>query len=161
MPRRGVTQSFFGSGLSTWTSRWRQRKGRPFQLSSLMLGHGGNCGSCKAKPFEQYRAANERCYRLMEQVDNLWICACMPWWIRGNKVHPSFPKLLDYLRSRIGFSKVAWGSDWPYCGASREFIFKSDYDTMVDFFRKETSSTEDERAQLLGGAAYEFLTGEK
>jgi len=133
---------------------------REFKDVRFMLGHGGNCGSCKAKPFEQYRAANERCYRLMEKVDNLWICACMPWWIRENKVHPSFPKLLDYLRSRIGFSKVTWGSDWPYCGASRQFIFKSDYDTVVDLFRKETPCTEEERAQLLGRSAYEFVTGE-
>ena len=61
----------------------------------------------------------------------------------------------------MGFSKVTWGSDWPYNGSSTNFCFKSDYATVIDYYRDFPFCSEAEREYLLSGAVHEFVTGSK
>ena len=131
---------------------------REFKDVRFMLGHGGNCGSIvDTQNWDKYLQANLKCYKLAAEADNVWICSCLPWWVRNNQVSPHLPKLLDFLRNHVGFSKVCWGSDWPWAVAS--ISFNSDYKTVVDFYRGFSPCSENEIEQLLGAAAYRFVTG--
>lgn len=132
---------------------------REFRDVRFMISHAGDCGSSLRKDWEEYLASNQRCFQLAAEVDNLWICSCMPWWFAGNEVNPMLEKQLRFLRNHVGFSKVTWASDWPYNGSSTEFCFNSDYATVVDFYRNLHFCSEDERESLLGKAAHEFVTG--
>ena len=85
----------------------------------------------------------------------------MPWWFADNEVHPLLEWQLKYLRDHVGFTKVTWGSDWPYNGSSTSFCFRSDYGTVVDYYRNLPFCSEEELESLLGGAAYEFVTGHR
>jgi len=131
---------------------------REFRDVRFMLGHGGNCGSIVyTKDWDEYLEANERCYRLVTEVNNLWIACCMPWWIRDDKINSLLSRLVEFLRDNVGFERVSWGSDWPWVNAN--ISFNSRYDTVVDFYRNFAGCTEDEVSMLLGNSAYEFLTG--
>lgn len=133
---------------------------REFKEVRFMLGHGGNCGRIVyTQNWDEYLAGNLRCYRLAAEVDNLWICSTMPWWIRANQINPFLPRLVEFLRKHVGFSRVCWGSDWPW--AIADISFNSDYKTVVDFYRNFSPCTEEELNQLLGKSAYAFITGEK
>ena len=132
---------------------------REFKDVRFMIGHGGDCGSILSKDWDAYLASNLRCYELAAELDNVWVCSCMPWWFVGNKVHPLLERQLRFLRDHVGFSKVTWGSDWPYNGSSKSFSFRSDYGTVVDYYRNLPFCSAEERQYLLGGAAHEFVTG--
>ena len=134
---------------------------REFTEVRFMIGHGGNCGSILSKDWDSYLASNLRCYELAAELDNVWVCSSMPWWFRDNEANPLLERQLRFLRDHVGFSKVAWGSDWPYNGSSRSFCFNSDYKTVVDYYRELPLCNDEEREYLLGKAAYEFVTGER
>jgi len=106
-------------------------------------------------------ASNLRCYELAAELDNVWVCSSMPWWFRDNEANPLLNRQLRFLRDYVGFSKVTWGSDWPYNGSSRSFCFNSDYQTVVDYYRELPFYNDEEREYLLGRAAYEFVTGDR
>jgi predicted TIM-barrel fold metal-dependent hydrolase len=143
---------------------------RGFPSVRFMLAHGGNCGSIVySESYDEYLRANERCHRFVAQVDNLALCMCVPWWIGSRHwplapgyswdgdVHPFFPKLMKHLREHVGFEKLCWASDWPYC--SWALSFNTTYPTVVDFFRHTAGLSERERACLMGGTASRFITG--
>lgn len=133
---------------------------REFSDVRFMLGHGGNCGRLVgAKDWETYLAGNRRCYELAAECDNVWVCSSMPWWFSQDEPNPLLKKQLRFLREHVGFSKVTWGSDWPYNGSSRDFCFKSDYQTVVDYYRQLPFCSDEEREWLLGRAAVEFVAG--
>lgn len=149
---------------------------REFKSVRFMMGHGGNCGSVVspetfsnsgagvdhkncAKTLKQYLETNRRIYDLAAEVDNLWICCCMPWWFQNNKVNSLLYEQLTFLKKHIGFEKVAWGTDWPWCGSSDAFCFKANYVTCVDAFKNISDCDEREIQLLLGGAAQLFLKG--
>jgi len=134
---------------------------REFSTVRFMISHGGDCGSILSAGWEAYIQSNQRCYELAAELDNLWICSCMPWWFLDNQANPLLQRQLVFLREHVGFSRVSWGSDWPYNGSSTSYCFKSDYATVVDFYRNLSFCSEAERASLLGTAAQEFVTGEK
>jgi predicted TIM-barrel fold metal-dependent hydrolase len=142
-----------------WDAYWDMYEGviRQFPGTRWMIGHAGNCGSIVGtKSWDDYLQGSLRCYRLAAELDNVWICSCMPWWISRDQVNPLLPKLLDYLREHVGFGRVTWGSDWPWAVA--DISFCSRYETVVDVFREFPCSAE-EKALLLGEAAHEFVTG--
>ena len=132
---------------------------REFSSVRFMIGHGGDCGSILSKDWDTYLASNLRCYELAAELDNVWVCSCMPWWFSGNKANPMLEKQVQFLRDHVGFSRVTWGSDWPYNGSSTNYCFKSDYATVVDFYRDLSLCSEDELEGLLGIAAHGFVTG--
>ena len=132
---------------------------REFSGVRFMISHAGDCGSVLREDWDNYLASNLQCFELAAELDNLWICSCMPWWFSGNKVNPLLERQLEFLRDNVGFSRVTWASDWPYNGSSTDFCFQSDYATVVDFYRNLPCGSQ-EREQLLGKAAEEFVTGE-
>jgi len=134
---------------------------REFENVRFMIGHGGDCCSVLSQDWDAYLASNLRCYDLAAELDNVWVCSCMPWWFTDNVVHRHLERQLRFLREHVGFSKVTWGSDWPYNGSSTSFCFRSDYATVVDYYRDLPFCTEEERRYLLGDAAHEFVTGSR
>ena len=127
----------------------------------FMISHGGDCGSVRSMDWDAYLESNRRCYELAARLNNVWICSCMPWWFADNKIHPLLERQLSFLRDHVGFSRVTWGSDWPYNGSSTSFCFKSDYRTVVNYYQSLPMCREEEREYLLGRAAYQFVTGHK
>ena len=134
---------------------------REFKDVRFMISHGGNCGTVISKDWEEYLEGNLRCYQMAAELDNLWICSCMPWWFSNNEANPLLEQQLKFLKDHVGFSKVSWGSDWPYNGSSRNFSFKSDYKTVVDYYRNLSFCGEDDLEYILGKSACEFITGQK
>lgn len=134
---------------------------REFREVRFMIGHGGDCGSILSKDWDTYLASNLRCYELAAELDNVWVCSCMPWWFSGNEPNPMLERQVKFLRDHVGFSKVSWGSDWPYNGSSTSYCFKSDYATVVDFYRQLPFCSEEDREWLLGRAALEFAVGKE
>ena len=134
---------------------------REYPEVRFMIGHGGgDCGhiAYDQPEIEAYLARNQRSYEMIAEWDNLWVAACMPWWFAGGQVLDLVAKQLDFLRAHVGFSKVAWGSDWPWLVA--DMSFRCDYPVLVDCYRNFPCA-EDEREYLLGKAAYEFITGQR
>lgn len=139
---------------------------REFKDVRFMIGHGGgDCGRIAYahvkngnRDFDLYLARNLRSYQLATELDNLWVCSCMPWWFVDGKVVDMAGKQLEFLRAHVGFSKIAWGSDWPWLVA--DMCFKCDYKLMVDYYRNYPCS-DNERERLLGKSAHEFITGER
>ena len=134
---------------------------REFSDVRFMISHAGDCGTIVEKDWASYLASNRRCFELAAELENLWICSCMPWWFDKNKVHPLLEQQLKFLKEHVGFSRVTWASDWPYSGGSTDFCFKSDYATVVDAYRNLGICGREELDSLLGGAACEFVTGRK
>ena len=132
---------------------------REFRNVRFMIGHAGDCGTILSGDWEAYLQSNKRCYELAAELDNVWICSCMPWWFAGDKVHPLLDRQISFLREYVGFSRVTWGSDWPYNGSGTSFSFKSDYLTVVDYYRNLPLLNETEREYILGKSAREFVTG--
>jgi predicted TIM-barrel fold metal-dependent hydrolase len=132
---------------------------REFPDVRFMIGHGGDCGSVLSQDWDAYLARNRRCWELAAELDNLWVCSCMPWWFAGNRAHHLLEGQLRFLMEHVGFSKVTWGSDWPYSGSGTDFSFKTEYATVVDYYRSLPFCSDAERMQLLGGSAYEFVAG--
>ena len=134
---------------------------REFKDVRFMIAHGGDCGSVRKAGWEAYLENNLRCYELVAELDNLWVCSCMPWWFAGDEIHPLLERQIRFLREHVGFSKVSWGSDWPYSGSGATFSFRSDYKTVVDYYRNLSICGDEEREWLLGRAAQEFVAGDK
>lgn len=143
---------------------------REFSGVRFMLAHGGNCGSIVyAEKFDDYLRANKRVHDFVAKVDNLALCLCIPWWISNREwdwqpdlawdrhIHPHFPKLMRHIRDHVGFDKLCWGSDWPYCAWDKSF--NSTYKTVVDFYRNSPVISPNDRAWLMGGTAQRFATG--
>ena len=133
---------------------------REFGEVRFMIGHAGNCGSALSADWDTYLAGNLRCYQLAAELDNVWVCSSMPWWFRDDEANPLLDQQLRFLREHVGFSRVAWGSDWPYNGSSKTYCFNSDYGTVVDYYRNLAFCNEGELEYLLGKAAQDFVTGE-
>jgi len=150
--------SFSGSRFDEFFDMFEQVI-REFREVRFMIGHAGDCGSILSKGRDAYLASNRRCYELAAELDNVWVCSCMPWWFTDNEPNPLLEQQLRFLREHVGFSKVTWGSDWPYNGSSTSFCFRSDYATVVDYYRDLPFCSEEERRGLLGGAAVAFVTG--
>ncbi len=130
---------------------------RKFPSVRFMLDHGGNCGTIVRTPdFRQYAKANIRCWKLAAEVDNLWVCSCMPWWFSDGEPHSFLVEQLNALKTIVAPDKICWGSDWPYMTNS----FNCDYSKVVDAYKKLGEFTENERDMLLGKSAYNFITGE-
>ena len=128
---------------------------REFNDVWFMVTHAGDCGSIRLKDWDTYIKSNRRCYEL----GNVWVCSCMPWWFADNKVNPNLEQQVRFLRAHVGFSKVRWGSDWPYHGSGSNCSTRSDYELVVDYYRNLSFCSEEERESILGGAAFEFVTG--
>lgn len=135
---------------------------REYRNVRFMIGHGG--GDCGHIAFDKpnvdaYISRNQRSYELVAELDNLWVASCMPWWFKDGKVLDIVEKQLVFLRAHVGFSKVAWGSDWPWLVA--DMCFRCDYNILVDSYRNFPYCSQGEREYLLGKSAYEFITGQR
>ncbi len=136
---------------------------REFKDVRFMIGHGGgDCGriAYKNNDADKYLEQNLRSYELVAELDNLWLCSCMPWWFKNNniKIH-MLEKQLKFLLNNVGFTKITWGSDWPWLVA--HMSFNCDYEKHFDFYRNLSFCSSADREYLLGKSAYEFITGEK
>ena len=132
---------------------------RRFKDTRFMISHAGDCADVLGEGWDAYLASNRRCYELAAELDNLWICSCMPWWFSDNEPNPMLDHQLRFLRQHVGFEKVTWASDWPYNGSSTDFCFRSDYATVVDYYRDLAFCSDAERDWLLGRSALKFVTG--
>ena len=79
---------------------------REFRDIRFMIGHGGDCGSIVSKDWHGYLKSNLRCYELAAELDNVWVCSCMPWWFADDQVHPLLERQIRFLRDHVGFSRV-------------------------------------------------------
>lgn len=134
---------------------------REFKDVRFMIGHAGDCGSVRAPAatWEAYAANNLHVYKMAAELDNVWICSCMPWWFTDDVISPRLEQQVKFLKEHVGFSKVTWGSDWPYSGGGTDFCFRSDYATVAGFYRNLSFCSEEELELLLGRSACEFVAG--
>ena len=134
---------------------------REFKDVRFMIGHGGgDCGRIVHANHDpaKYIERNLRSYRLAAELDNLWVCSCMPWWFSHGQIKADMLKTqLESLRTHVGFERVSWGSDWPWIPA--DMAFNCDYKVVVDYYRNFQFCTSEERERLLGRSASEFVAG--
>ena len=70
-------------------------------------------------------------------------------WLYRNECYP-FPSAIDAIhraKEAVGIEKLMWGSDWP------RTMIDFTYRQSIDFIRKDSSLTDQEKAMLLGGNA--------
>jgi hypothetical protein len=51
--------------------------------------------------------------------------------------------------------------DWPYHGSGANCSTRSDYESVVDYYRNLSFCREEDRDNIMGEASYEFVTGHK
>lgn len=158
MERWEYTNCFFAAEFNDYLAMF-ERVIREFRGTRFMISHAGDCGTVLGKNWDAYLASNRRLYELAAEVDNLWICSCMPWWFARGNVNPLLEQQLKFFRQHLGFEKVTWASDWPYNGSGLDYSFGTKYAWVVDYYRQFPHCSETERAWLLGKAAEKFVKG--